>query len=380
MIPERTYAERLDLVRTHLRDAGVPGLVVFARPRSQGGGGLVEWLAGWTPARAPSWLVVPAEGPVTALAAGPNERRVFAQALGARGTAAAPARLAELLPRARIATVGEARMTLADHELLTAAFPERLPMDTSLDALRLPRTPEEVELHKRGAEISGEMIRTAMETAARPGATPADILVETEFTGRRLGADLSGLWLATGERPPTTWFELRELPATLGPRDRVQLGTTIAVEGHFAQVLRTGVRGGASPAMQQMMDNLVALQDAALETLVAGAPLRRLGDALEAGIDRLCAYSRTEDPFRFQSCHVLGVDYAEPAAAPALDPARDRSCDDDGPRVQEGMVIEIHPNFTDPELGHVCIGDMALVTRDGPVWLSPLPRALIDID
>ena len=188
-------------------------------------------------------------------------------------------------------------------------------------------------------------------------------MVEVEACGRRLGADSAGLWLATGEAPPVTYFELFELNPTIGPRDRIQLGTTVQVEGYFAQCLRTGALGKPSRELLDVTARMVEMQDRALETLVPGRPLSRLGDVLEAGIDAVCPYERTADPFRFQSCHALGINYAEPSCAGVLDASRDKANDAQGPLVAENMVLEIHPNFTMPSLGHVCIGDMALVTR-----------------
>ena len=76
--------------------------------------------------------------------------------------------------------------------------------------------------------------------------------------------------------------------------------------------------------------------------------------------------SRQTDPFRFQSCHGLGLSYVEPAMAWDLNATRDRDFDDvDGITITENMVVEIHPNCSMPRLGHVCAGDMALVTSQG---------------
>jgi Xaa-Pro aminopeptidase len=66
--------------------------------------------------------------------------------------------------------------------------------------------------------------------------------------------------------------------------------------------------------------------------------------------------------------------------ARALSPDRDRSLDDDGPLIGENMIFEIHPNFTLPSLGHVCAGDVALVTDTGAEWLTRFPRGVFPID
>ena len=125
------------------------------------------------------------------------------------------------------------------------------------------------------------------------------------------------------------------------------------------------------------MARLVEMQDRALATLAPGRPMQNLVDRLEADIDAYCPYSRASDPFRFQSCHALGINYAEPSCVTALSPDRDRGADANLPLIRENMIFEIHPNFTLPELGHVCIGDMARVTATGAEWITNTPRELI---
>jgi Xaa-Pro aminopeptidase len=107
-----------------------------------------------------------------------------------------------------------------------------------------------------------------------------------------------------------------------------------------------------------------------------GALLHEVSDAIEGGIDRFCPFTRDSDPFRFQSCHGLGLNYVEPGMARDLNARRDRTLDPAGVRMVENMVIEVHPNFTVPEIGHVCAGDMALVTATGAQWLTSFPRGL----
>ena len=104
-----------------------------------------------------------------------------------------------------------------------------------------------------------------------------------------------------------------------------------------------------------------------------GAKLHVVSDTIEQMIDKICPYSRQTDPFRFQSCHGLGLSYVEPAMARDLNAGRDRNLDVDGITVTENMVVEIHPNFTMPGLGHVCAGDMALVTGQGAEWVTEFP-------
>jgi Xaa-Pro aminopeptidase len=280
----------------------------------------------------------------------------------------------------RIGVFGRDAMPPSVLEVVSGHGATLVPLDNPINALRLVRSDEEVAMHARAAAIADAMLTRAMTLANEPRTTPADIMTAVEYEGRQHGAELSGLWLATGERPPTTYFELFELDAAIGPHDRIQLGTTLSYEGHFGQKLRIGVRGEPSQAMRDCSRRLLDMQDAVLDLMVPGRPVHAIVDRLEAMIDDYCPYARADDPFRFQSCHALGVNYSEPAYATALSPDRDRGRDAEGPLLAENMVFEIHPNFTLPELGHVCAGDMAVVTATGAKWLSGYPRGLVLLD
>jgi len=395
-ISEETLRRRVEAARRLIGELGVEALLLYAAPRRLAGAtqssGNVCYFTGWTPLGAASLMIIPADGPPTVFAGGPNEARVFRDRVGGlaevrQATRGSP--LASLITaalagssrnaRARVALAGGGEMPAA----LQAALAERLEMlsaDGPIHDLRLVRSEDEVLLHRRAAAISDEMIQRAMDLAIVPGVTPAEIMAEVEFAGRRLGADLAGLWLAAGRAPPVTCFELFELPQTLKVGDRLQLGTIVAVEGHYAQGLRMGVRGKPPRELEDCAAALEDIQDAALAELVPGRPVHAVVDTIEALIDLHCPFARSEDPFRFQSCHGLGLDYSEPCLATALSPDRDRSADEEGPLVRENMVFEIHPNFTMPGLGHVCAGDVAVAKSNGGEWLTKFPRGVARLD
>jgi Xaa-Pro aminopeptidase len=388
-ISDDRLLQRIAAARAIMADAGVEVLMVYSHPRP--GGGVLQYLAGWA-ARAGTILLLPREGRGIVLSAGPNNTRVFNQRCGffADARAYGPnASLDKLLGEGlaelgvaggKIGVSGTPYMSAPLKVSLDGFVKEQVFLGDALDALRLVRHADEVAMHQHAADISVAMIKRVMELARLPQTTPSDLMIEAELAGRKLGADSSSIWLATGEAPPTTYFELFELNETLGPKDRVQLGATTTYEGHFGQCLRTGVRGGISQEMADAWSRMVEMQDRALATLVPGAPMQNLVDTLEADIDTFCPYTRATDPFRFQSCHSLGINYSDPSYVQAVNPERDRSKDGQLPLIAENMIFEIHPNFTLPELGHVCIGDMALVTATGAKWITNYPREITRLD
>lgn len=372
-----------------MQQLGLGAILAFSAPRGLAAGtrtsGNLGWFAGFSPIWAPSLFVLTADQ-ATIIAPGKNEVRLFLTRVGTAfdilgaGPDGIMATALELLGNCRLVGIaGADELPPRFAAQLAAALPHAVPLDADLQALRLTRAPIEIELHRRASSISDAMIERAFAYAAEPGATPAGLMAEVEHEGRRHGADISRLWLSTGPRPPVTYFEMFELPETLDPGDRVQLGTMVSYEGYFAQGLRIGSIGPAGAALKDIVARIEAIQDDALALMQPGRPVHELGDLIESRIDAVCPYSRQTDPFRFQSCHGLGLDYSEPGLAYALSPQRVRSLEARGPVFQPGMVFEIHPNFSLPELGHVCAGDVALVTETGAEWLTRFPRGVFSI-
>jgi Xaa-Pro dipeptidase len=323
---------------------------------------------------------------------GPHDTRVFQQQAGWFGSITAtgqvdryPAEvlrhLAAITARGTVGTLGLWEMPAPLFRALNDGLSGQQLVEAApgIDELRLHRHPEEVAMHRAGARISDAMIEAAMASAVQPGMTGARLMADIEYAGRRQGAGTPGAWLAIGEKPATTFMDMVEVDVPIGPADRVALGTTLTFEGYFAQGLRMGVRGVASRALQQCAAALIDIQDATLAALRPGALLHEVSDVIESMIDDVCPYSRDTDPFRFQSCHGLGLSYVEPGMARDLNARRDRTLDPAGVRIREHMVVEIHPNFTDPDLGHVCAGDMALVTASGAEWITSYPRGLVEL-
>lgn len=388
--------DRMRRVRAWMADSEVDALVVYGGPAALGSrtttAGYVRYLTGWTTTHLPAMLVVPLAGTPTVITMGPHDTRVFGQQAGWFGEviaaggvdrypAAVAAAVGAHVGRGTVATLGLTEMagplyaSLADG-LATHRLTDAGPV---VDELRLRRHPEEVAMHRVGAAISDAMITHAMTEAVRPGKTGPQLMADVEHAGRLLGAGTPSTWLAIGEKPVTTFMEQIELDGPIGESDRVQLGTSLTYQGYFAQGLRIGVRGKPSARLREYADVLIEIQDAALAAARPGALLHQVSDAIEDAIDRACPYERDQDPFRFQSCHGLGLNYVEPGMARDLNARRDKTLDPAGVRIAENMVIEIHPNFTVPDLGHVCTGDMLLVTASGAEWLTKYPRGLVEL-
>ncbi|HKT56807.1 MAG TPA: M24 family metallopeptidase [Microbacterium sp.] len=397
-IPVPVLQERVAGVRATLAEQGIDAVVAFGAPRMLGSrtktSGYVQYLAGFAAKPTPSTVVLTAAGDAAVLTFGPHETRECTERSGWLGDVIQtgeqrlhPAAAARFLSDAgihagsRIGLIGVEELSHAAHLALEQEFSayETVAADSVLDRLRLTRAPEEVEMIRISARISDAMVAAAFAESTRPGASGPSVMAEIEHTGRLLGADSATCWLSIGEAPPTTYFEFMELPAQVTDRDRVQLGTTTAYEGYFGQCLRMGVRGTPGAELATYGEILMEIQDAALAAMRPGEPLHRVIDVIEDQYAKHAPFTRETDPFRFQSCHGLGLSYVEPGMARDLNPLRDKSLDPSGVLIEPGMVIEVHPNFTVPGLGCVVAGDMALVDDDGAEWITESPRGIWEL-
>jgi Xaa-Pro aminopeptidase len=318
-LPIALLEQRLSAGRELLQRHGLDAIVAFSAPRGLAAAtqssGNIGWFTNFTPMWAPSMLVITLTDAVI-IAPGKNEARLFNTRVGSlyeveiAGPAGLVARASAIAHsnRWRVGVAGADEMTAKLATTFASSFPRMVRIDPILQAMRLERDPAETALHRRASEISDAMLARSFAYATEPEATPARLMAEVEHAGRALGADVSRLWLSTGPEPPVTYFEMFELPPIIAPGDRVQLGTMVSFEGYFAQGLRIGSRGKPAPELSDAAARLIDIQDAALAALVPGRPVHELVDLIEARIDAMCPYSRDSDPFRFQSCHALGLD------------------------------------------------------------------------
>lgn len=380
---------RIAALRERSARLGAAATIVLGAPAATGpvsdSTGDLRFVTGWAAPLSPAALVIPATGTATVLAIGPHDPRGFQARGGGRvdvmrvsGVADLARVAANLLGeagRARYAISGRGEATVALALALADALSgEAVAVDAELVRLRLDGIAGNVDAARRAAAISDAMVDAVMHAAASAPVTGAELMLLAERTGRELGAESAGCWLATGPAPETTYFETRELQAPVQPGDRVQLGTTVRVDGVYGQCLRMGMVGEPSRLLIEHVATLRGIQDRVADLCRPGALLREVHEAITALVDEACPYPPGEDPFRFQLAHGLGLSYSEPgmrAIAGSVEDAELAAL-----RFAEGMVVELHPNYSVPGLGHVCLGDMIEVAEAGPRPLTRSDRAL----
>lgn len=391
--PVEALAARWEQLRRLVAGDGLDAIVVLGAPGCLGPSadspGTMRFLTGWMPPFGPAALVSRRDRPPVVLAIGPHDARGFrarvgeaAQVREAAGTAALVEAVVELLGTGRAGGVGVAGLAEASAGLVDAlrrGVGEPRPVDEQLYAMRVQHLNDFADLARDVAAVSDAMIEQVFTAAAARRCSGAELMALAEQVGQAHGAEFAGCWIATGARPATTYFEQRELSAVLADGDRLQIGTTVRHQGFYGQSLRMAVVGQPSASLVEHHRRLVAIQDEVADSLRPGVALADVAGHMAELVATSCPYPAGQDPFRFQFCHGLGLSYSEPAMRAIsggghVDP---RFAD---AVLAEGMVVEIHPNYSVPDLGHVCAGDMAQVTSTGAVWLTSSARGLRRLD
>ncbi len=387
--PAQAWPGRWDELWRLVDEDALDAIVVLGAPACLGPSvdspGDVRFLTGWMAPFGPAAVVLRRDQRPVVLAVGPHDARGFRARLG-EGAWVRPTpnpvalvdETAALLTAARAARVGVAGLAemsagLADR--LRASLPAPLPVDAVLHAARLRHYGDLAEQARTVAAISDAMVEQVFAAAASGRRSGAELMVLAERVGRAHGAEFAGCWIATGPSPSTTYFEQRELRAVLADGDRLQIGTTVRHEGFYGQSLRMATLGQPPAALVEHARRLVDIQDEIAAMMRPGTPLAAVAARMAELVDESCPYPAAQDPFRFQFCHGLGLSYSEPAMRAVSGPGQAAPQFADIV-LAEGMVVEVHPNYSVPDLGHVVAGDMALVSSTGAVWLTASARGL----
>jgi Xaa-Pro aminopeptidase len=294
------------------------------------------------------------------------------------------AAVARLLGRLRIA---ERRGARAPVRLVDARL--------TLHEMRLIKSPQEVAIQRRAAEITAEAHIAAM-LAARGAASEHEIEALIDYTFRKNGGTGPGYPTIVGGGANATILHYVENRAPLVRGQLLLVDAGCEIDGYTADVTRTWPIGARfSPAQRRLYEAVLEVQIAAIEAVKPGATLDAIhkqvvehltGQMVSLGllageIPALIEAGAHKPFYMHRTSHWLGMDvhdvgfYAEGGVARPLVP---------------GMVLTIEPGLyvaadapVPPEyrgLG-VRIEDDILVTADGHDNLtSATPKAVADIE
>lgn len=285
--------------------------------------------------------------------------------------------IAARLNGASIATVGFGELPRqVDAGLRRHGLGDGPPLDDAAARLRLVKDAAAIRLHRDAAALCDELFsRLDGELARRLPAWEIQLNLETE--ARRRGADYCRTWLtiAPAADYPRYWpAEARQVPER---GDQVLFGIAVTVDGHWGHGIRMGSIGPQKSEHRDLAGHVEAMLEAGLAALRPGLPLAGAEQAMEAVLaGRVDARERSGFR-RFRNGHGLGLSYEEPLTTGIFR----QHFDPDAPpaaasdlALAPGMLFELHPNLFLPTLGGAALGEMVLVTPDGPECLLRYPR------
>jgi len=265
-----------------------------------------------------------------------------------------------------------------------------------LHEMRLYKSPEEVELMRRSAEIAAEAHVRAMRTT-RPGMMEYEVQAELEYVFKKRGAMGPAYGSIVGGGDNATILHYGENEARLNDGDLLLIDAGAEYEFYASDITRTfPVNGRFSPAQREIYElvlesqleaismsrpgvSFMAVHERTVEVLTAG--LVRLG-LLKGEVPDLIESGAYKAFYMHKTGHWLGIDVHDVGAY---------KVDGEWRKLAPGMVTTVEPGLyiahgtegVDPQywgIG-VRIEDDVLITEDGCENLTAgVPKAVDEIE
>ncbi len=293
------------------------------------------------------------------------ERAIRSSTLGRKGVARAPDLeggviaycLENGLDRGRIGLAGEDAMPSRPLRPLQAGLPaaEFVPSTDLILRQRLLKSPAEVEVLRRAADITGQGMMAGI-LALKEGISELAVLAvcarrmfELDGSEFAFTPEISfGAATEAGGGPATS--------ATLRRGDMVLFDIGCLFEDYVGDLSCSFVYGVPSADQRAIFDCVVRAQEAAIRMVCPGVPASEIDRAARQVIDQ-AGYGQH---FNHDLGHGQGLDHHE---APFIGP-------DSGVVLAPGMVFSVEPGIYLPGVGGVRIEHTVLVTETGCEVLS----------
>lgn len=261
---------------------------------------------------------------------------------------------------------------------------------------RLKKSPEEIALLRRSAEIAAEAHVRAMQVAA-PGMAEYELQAEIEYVFKKRGAMGPAYGSIVGGGNNACILHYVENDAKLKDGDLVLIDAGAEVQFYASDITRTfPVNGRFSPAQREIYELVLQAQREAIAQVQPGRPynlmhetavrvltegLVRLG-LLQGEVDDLIAAEEFKRFYMHKTGHWLGIDVHDVGSY---------KIEGEWRQLEPGMVLTIEPGLYIPEGSEgvdpkywgigVRIEDDVLVTPTGhEVLTHGVPKAIDEIE
>ncbi len=238
--------------------------------------------------------------------------------------------------------------------------------DGYIEKIRYRKTPEEVECLRAAVNLADRAFPVFMESIAK-GLNEFQIVAEVEYALKKMGAEDNFMLISTGGKEVYGMTPPQARIAQQGHLVLTEL--TPQVNGWWAQICRTVVKGEPSADQLRIFDIFLEAEQAGLDLVKPGANINDVAKA-ENDVFRKYGYGEyTSAKYTRVRGHGHGMHLDE---APTVNEGVDFVID-------EGMVIVIHPNTFNPLTGYMVVGDPVVVTETGNRILSTTERKLFHV-
>lgn len=266
----------------------------------------------------------------------------------------------------KVAVSGTKYTTLELYRAIVGAGATIVPAEKDLPIARMQKTPEEIGYMRKAVGLADEGWKVFTKGVA-DGLNEYQICAEVEHYIKLHGAEDCFMLLATGGKdirgmtPP--------MLRTAKPGDMVRTELTPQVNGWWAQICRTCVKGPANDDQKRAFEIFLESEQAGLSMVRPGVNISDVAKA-ENDVFRKYGYGEycTEKYTRVRG-HGHGLDLDEmPLVLESTDLV-----------LKENMVVVIHPNTFSPLCGYMVFGDPVLITSNGYEMISHTERKLFEV-
>jgi Xaa-Pro dipeptidase len=259
----------------------------------------------------------------------------------------------------RVGLLGDDLMPVRMYREITQALPDLAlePADDLLTAIRLIKSPRELELMRKAAQICDIGYESTF-AAIRDGAKESDVCAAGIAGSMRAGADFIR-YLRTHSGPYSAWGIRwpQAMDRVMHNGEMIALDLIGAYWGHQFDVLRSSVVGRkATDAQKKQLETALAATRAAIAAARPGATPADLVKAANSVIED-AGYGKWARPF---IGHGIGYETMEPPLLAA----------GDGTPLRPGMVICVEPGINIPDVGGACIEEEIIITDGEPEVIS----------
>lgn len=281
------------------------------------------------------------------------------------------------LRRGRVGLCGLGAMSARVHGQLCELLPhaELVCSDDLVEALRVIKSPFELERMRVAGEVGAAVVTAIMERAREPGGTEAQAVAEGYRVGVREGVAFFDTSVASG--PHSNYFTYGHLPSwsrrTLNTGDVFHADSYGAVEGYLFDFGRTCVVGGqATPEQRELLEVAVDAVEAGIARIRPGIPASAVFEAVKGHLER--AGFGVDEHADMESASALSIGFPPHGHGlglgwewPWLLPTEER-------RLQAGMCLAVEAMPTQGGVGSSYFEQDVIVTEQGYELLTTAPK------